>query len=928
MLFITALVFAQATDLSKVAVIHDDGNWIKFLPDSRIEVDDFFATYAVDLGLGTQYQFELVDSWQDKMGMDHFKYQIHFAGHAIEGSEYILHVSDGFITAANGQLVKELNLSNTSSFTEEQGLEIAKTSTGADMFYWEMPEMEARIKLIKDDPNATFFPSGELVYIHPKLESAGTEYMLAWKYDIIAPHPVDRQMVYVNANTGDVILTLDGCHETSTEGEAVTRYHGTRSIVTDSISPTEYRLHDMTRGGGIMTYDMNEETDNDLAVDFMDEDNFWGNANEEMDEVAGDVHWGMEQTYDYFLNDHELDSYDGNGAPIISYVHYDSDWMNATFNGYWARFGDGNNNPLTSIDIVAHELTHGVTWFSAGLMYQDEPGALNESFSDIFGTAVEHYSIGEDADWIMGTANFAFRNMADPNSNGNPDTYLGTFWVAGNQDYGGVHSNSGVQNFWFYLLSEGGSGTNDNGDAYEVESIGMDKASAISFRNLSTYLTSLSGYHDARFGSIQAAEDLYGTCSNEVLQVAAAWHAVGVGEAEIGDDIQMLEVLSPSNTGCELGSSEIVSIQVRYNPSGCGDVLESGQTFEVSYQIDEEDPVFETVELIEDLNGGDLLIYNFQTFADLSEVGRYEMAFDVNLDGDGFPENDQVDNIKLTKSLIIDDSQTIAFQVFPAIYDSFYVETNAHSAAAVSVSAANTGIAGFKLEGVGADLWAAELPTTEEENFTANPESISKLCFCVDATLWDAAYLSFDLRQQYSAYSELVWGGDMPEAIALRVTANDNQIGNQFHPSTYDSDPYLTHILDLNEYAGTAFNLCFEGVHFLNSSEDIWPDSPGDASQLDNIFLSQNEILGVEQFKTIKANIYPNPTSGTVLIQLDAIGLQNVSVIDLLGNELQTENWNATGSQLELDLSSLASGVYFISIQSETVNVVQKIVLE
>lgn len=121
--------------------------------------------------------------------------------------------------------------------------------------------------------------------------------------------------------------------------------------------------------------------------------------------------------------------------------------------------------------------------------------------------------------------------MSNPNEDGQPDTYLGTSWYSGTMDNGGVHYNSGVANYWFYLLSVGGSGTNDNGDVFNVDSLGIDVAAQIAYRALSVYLTSTSQYFDARLATIQAASDLYGDCSNEMVQTANAWYAVGVGMA-------------------------------------------------------------------------------------------------------------------------------------------------------------------------------------------------------------------------------------------------------------------------------------------------------------------------------------------------------------------------------------------------------------
>lgn len=266
-----------------------------------------------------------------------------------------------------------------------------------------------------------------------------------------------------------------------------------------------------------------------------------------------DVHWGMEVVYDFYKSEFNRTSFDGNGGRIIQFVNppdlqqykgkspNNAYAMGSPYNVMLYGLGDGQYmNPLVSIDVEGHEFTHLVidNNGNGGLKYESESGALNESFADIFGTCIEYYS-KVDPDWKIGEEIMVsagnLRSMSDPNSSGGgpqPDTYKGTYWVNTenlDQDHGGVHTNSGVQNFWFYLLSEGGSGTNDNGSSYSVSGIGIDKAKQIAYRNLVTYLTSTASYDDAYYGSIQAAEDLYGNSSNEYKAVRDAWYAVGIG---------------------------------------------------------------------------------------------------------------------------------------------------------------------------------------------------------------------------------------------------------------------------------------------------------------------------------------------------------------------------------------------------------------
>jgi len=203
-------------------------------------------------------------------------------------------------------------------------------------------------------------------------------------------------------------------------------------------------------------------------------------------------------------------------------------------------YGDGDGNkfgPFTAIDICGHELTHGVTQFSAGLNYQNESGALNESFSDIFGKCIESYSNAPNFSWIIGgritlNGHAPLRDMANPNIFSQPGFYFGQFFFDYNSsqvDQGGVHTNSGVQNFWFYLLCQGGSGVReDNGHPYQVDSIGMDKASRICYLSLTSYLYPWAEYLDAATISLDAVRSLYGQGSFEYNQVREAWIAVGV----------------------------------------------------------------------------------------------------------------------------------------------------------------------------------------------------------------------------------------------------------------------------------------------------------------------------------------------------------------------------------------------------------------
>lgn len=271
---------------------------------------------------------------------------------------------------------------------------------------------------------------------------------------------------------------------------------------------------------------------------------------------ALDAHWGMEMTHDYYLETFNRSSYDGEGSVLrnfINGVYYMVGTQNnaaalpAPYNGMVYGLGDGvTMGPVVSLDVMGHEFTHMVTEHNGngGLNYEGESGALNESFSDIFGTCIEFYAIPDSANFTIGekvvlTVPFMMRSMANPKSVGNPDTYKGTFFKNTSpsaEDNGGVHTNSSVPNKWFYLLCQGGSGINDNSYSYSIAPIGMAKAQQIAYTTLTEYLSPTAQFIDAYEGSLQAAADLYGEGSIEVQTVELAWRAVGVPDNDLSVD--------------------------------------------------------------------------------------------------------------------------------------------------------------------------------------------------------------------------------------------------------------------------------------------------------------------------------------------------------------------------------------------------------
>lgn len=485
---------------------------------------------------GPETDWKIIREESDRIGMHHVFVQQRHSGIPVEGAVMAIHARSDKIASISGTFLPISKQNILIGMGPEKAVSRALALYPATKYKWQIAEEELFIKETNQDTLASWFPTATLVYVANQFDLQPGKISAAYKMKIYAEEPHFARQVYLDAQSGQLLAEEDLIQIINRPGTAVTRYSDTQSMVTDSFTGG-YRLRETGRGNGIETFNLKKGSSYGAAVDFTDSDNFWDNANANKDEIATDAHWGAEMTYDYFFSKFGRNSFDNKGAKIRSYVHYGNNYNNAFWNGSVMTYGDGDGSvftPLTSMDVCGHEVSHAVTTNTAGLIYSYESGALNESFSDIFGNSIEKYAKPNDFNWRMGEeitpSGNGIRHMGNPNAKGHPDTYKGTLWYSGAGDNGGVHSNSGVQNYWYYLLCEGGIGKNDKSDSFFVDSLGMEKAEQIAYRNLSVYLTPNSQYADARFFSIQSAIDLYGNCSPEVIATTNAWHAVGVGQ--------------------------------------------------------------------------------------------------------------------------------------------------------------------------------------------------------------------------------------------------------------------------------------------------------------------------------------------------------------------------------------------------------------
>jgi len=323
-------------------------------------------------------------------------------------------------------------------------------------------------------------------------------------------------------------------------GTGKTLYSGTVTL-NDLKQRKKYTLTDKTRGVQTI-YDAHNTTSQGVGTAFTDTNNTWGNgATSSRESAAADAAYGLANTWDYYLKVYGRNGIANDGKAARGFVHFGSGYRNAFWSDscFCMEFGDGSGNwgPLTSLDVAGHEMTHGVTSRTAGLIYSGESGGLNESTSDVMGTQVEWYAnnANDIADYMIGEEfyipydpeNNYLRRMDHPSLDGGSKDC----WYSG---VGGVdvHYSSGVGNHLFYLLAEGSGAKTINGLAYNsptcdgstVTGIGHDKAAAIWFQALTHHWVSSTNYHSACTGLVTSATELYG--SAEANAVTAACHAV------------------------------------------------------------------------------------------------------------------------------------------------------------------------------------------------------------------------------------------------------------------------------------------------------------------------------------------------------------------------------------------------------------------
>ncbi|MBC7774234.1 MAG: M4 family metallopeptidase [Phycisphaerae bacterium] len=469
---------------------------------------NFFDAMAGEMHLSAQSKMVLTDEFTGKNGFSHFKYQQFHEGLPIFGSRYILHEKAGKVVTATGHYSPQAKAHVKPGISAITAIAFAKQAMKANEYDEQMPEPI-------------------LCFVDPAFPKVSEMLRLSYQVDLQSTEPFDKRRYFVDAATGKITSEFPLIMHEGVPSKAKTKYYGVQDIITDSTAPQQFVLRDLTRGEGIFVY-------NSDGSNFTNTSSNWDLTNAEMDEVALDAHYCTQEFYDMMLADYDWKGLDGNGKALKAYMHAGY-FTSALWSGESAVFGDGdcNSGPLTTLEVVGHEFTHGVVDFSSNLVYSGESGAINESLADIFGKLLERKSDPANFTWAVGLSyslgpnGKPFRVMDNPNLLEMPAYYKGLYW----QDLNDVHTNSSIGNLWFTMLVDGKQGINEVGVPFDVPALGIEKAGQIVFQVNKYYLTENSNYNTFFQFSVEVAESMYGAGSLEVMAVKEAWKAVGLPAA-------------------------------------------------------------------------------------------------------------------------------------------------------------------------------------------------------------------------------------------------------------------------------------------------------------------------------------------------------------------------------------------------------------
>lgn len=471
-------------------------------------------------------------------GRTHQRLDQYHRGVRVFGADVAEQLLGGQVVSVFGNVYDDIAIDPSPSIAPERAREIVAARAGIELG----PSLEPELVILPRETG---------------------EYSLTWMLGATTSR--DSRQYFVDARDGSIVFDYRDreTQRQSSVGRATGVLGDTKKIAVSSASG-RFLTSDLLRPPAITTYDMQANVerlisilnrtvnvnDNDIASDT---DNTW------TDGAVDDAHVYAGWTYDYYFKRFSRRGLDNANRAMQIFVHpvrrndvftqfdqYSDFYVNAFYNGNGVVvFGEGLPANVTlggqswdylsgALDIVAHELSHGVTQYSANLIYLNESGALNESFSDIMGTSAEFFFQPPGnglmrADYLMGEDVIrpgGLRSLSDPQSLGDPDHYSRRF--LGTDDNGGVHINCGISNNAFYLAIEGGTNRTSGLSVQGVGGANREQIERVFYRAFTQLLPSNATFSMTRAATIQASRDLFGNNSAAERAVTQAWTAVGV----------------------------------------------------------------------------------------------------------------------------------------------------------------------------------------------------------------------------------------------------------------------------------------------------------------------------------------------------------------------------------------------------------------
>ncbi len=512
---------------------------------------DFLTEVKEELCLiNPREEFTILFSEKDAQDYQHIKLQQTYEGLPIYASELIVHAQSNGKMSINGRHQPTPDLETTTpTISAEQAAEIVTNHHATDHPYRELTDTEKEMLSYEG-------PQTELI-LYPSREVFG-HFHLAY-HITLRPNFMQRFEYFIDAHTGEFLNHYD--HTCSINGPATATaqdLNGVNQIINTYEYQNNFYLYDASRDmytgpqsglpmpgdGGIETLDFqNNSFQQPSYADIKTSNNVWTTANHRKGVSA---HHNAGECYEYFKNTHGRNSINGQGGDIVSFINvadeYGNDFDNAFWNGQYMFYGNGKNAfyPLAgALDVAGHEMCHGVIQSTANLEYQGESGAINESMADVFGVMIDRddWDLGEDIVQPGVYPNDALRSMSDPHNGANTGDYGGGWQPSntneqytGSADNGGVHINSGIPNNAFYRIAIATS---------------KEKAEAIYYKALTSYLTRSSQFIDLRLAVISAAQNL--GYNGDLNAIATAFNQVGILDGNGGNYEEEIE----ENTGDE-----------------------------------------------------------------------------------------------------------------------------------------------------------------------------------------------------------------------------------------------------------------------------------------------------------------------------------------------------------------------------------------